>query len=128
MKVKIGRSVFVGDHTVISAPLASELGSQCLIGSRVHIGQFLSYLLSKVIGSRFTIHSTFLKFIYYFPNEIGTGVTLSACTLEDNCTIGNGAVLGAGVVVGKGAVIAGGAYVPANTIIPTGQVLSFFFS
>jgi len=53
--------------------------------------------------------------------SIGSGCSLSSCTIEDQSEIGAGSIICDGAVVEKHAQVGAGSVVPAGTRIPSGQ-------
>ena len=53
---------------------------------------------------------------------VGHGVTLHACTLEDNCLIGIGSIVLDGAVVGKNAMLGAGSLVPGGKVLEGGYL------
>jgi carbonic anhydrase/acetyltransferase-like protein (isoleucine patch superfamily) len=53
---------------------------------------------------------------------VGHGVTLHACTLEDNCLIGIGSIVLDGAVIGKNAMLGAGSLVPGGKVLEGGYL------
>jgi carbonic anhydrase/acetyltransferase-like protein (isoleucine patch superfamily) len=54
---------------------------------------------------------------------VGHGVTLHACTVEDDCIIGMGSIVLDRSVIGRGSIVGAGALVTPGTIVPPGSMV-----
>jgi acetyltransferase-like isoleucine patch superfamily enzyme len=114
--VKVGKHVFIGEHTRIWSSVSIEIGERVLISHNVNIHDNNSHALDKELRHEefkyvYENHKPFLHDnLPEKPIKIGDDVWIGFnVTILKGVTIGNGAIIGANSIITKD--------VPANAVV-----------